>query len=150
MLQLFYFLQFSTFLTISIAVERYLAVCKPHFHRDIKGTFLGSAWIHFTISAGVAGLINLPKWFETTSVEVKIIDSTKNASANNTLRWITKQVFKMTELRGNPDYIRYGMNFPRWIFNMIGPLILLSVFSVLTGVKLRNILIIAECFVNIE
>ena len=47
-----------------------LCIIFYYLFRDIKGTFLGSAWIHFSISAGIAGLINLPKWFETTSVSI--------------------------------------------------------------------------------
>ncbi|XP_023348669.1 uncharacterized protein LOC111717402, partial [Eurytemora carolleeae] len=105
---------------MSIAFERWLAVCKPLVHR----------------SGFLAVSTNLPKWFETTVVERDQFIGNSNDQRNNSEYWIKKQEFQTTDLRRNPHYIRYGMVAPRWIFQMLAPFCLLTLFSIFTGLKL--------------
>ncbi|XP_023338634.1 FMRFamide receptor [Eurytemora carolleeae] len=130
----------SAFLTISIAFERWLAVCKAIVHRDLEGTFLGGSCIHYIFCATLSCLLNIPKWFEAKVVEVPHFIGTKSSQRNDSTFWSTKPGHVHTDLRENPYYILFGMTLPRWIFISMGPLILLLTFSCLTlrGIKEFN------------
>ncbi|XP_023346851.1 uncharacterized protein LOC111715719 [Eurytemora carolleeae] len=128
---------FVTFLTVSISFERWLAVCRPLIHRNLKGTFLGSAWIHYISSVVLATLVNLPKWFETEVVEEEVFLGKEWDDRNNTDLWIKTKTYQATALRTNPTYILYGMTIPRWLFQSMGPLLLLITFSILTVNRLK-------------
>ncbi|XP_023338303.1 FMRFamide receptor [Eurytemora carolleeae] len=134
----------SMFLTLSIAIERYMAVCKPLTHRDLKGTFLGSAWIHLIVSTILALGINVTKWFETTVKERSYFLGGKYGDRSDPALWKTKLVYRMTDMRASPYYVSFGMVIPRWVFQMLAPLILLTIFSILTGIKLREFLARSE------
>lgn len=63
----------SVFVVVSIAYERYTAVCHPYDYRAAVSTqSVSSRGIRFAVPVLVVSLIiNIPKFFETTTVEVR-------------------------------------------------------------------------------
>ena len=61
----------SIYLIMSVGVERYLAVCKPHHYREVQGR--SKRVIMYLLPALLAALVvNLTKFFELTTEELCI------------------------------------------------------------------------------
>ena len=80
---------------------RYTAVCHPFYYREsLAGRSITSRVLMYVIPVIVIStIINIPKFLETELVYGKEVDT-----ENVTVRYIS---YDLTELRGDPDYIRY-------------------------------------------
>ena len=82
----------SIFMTVVLALERYIAVCHPLFHRDLVHTHsVGMRVTLYTISVVTASItINIPKFYET-----KILTREEQGEEGN----VTVYTIDVTELR---------------------------------------------------
>ena len=82
----------SILMTIVLALERYIAVCHPLFHRDLVHSHsVGKRVTLYTIAVVIASIvINIPKFFET-----KILTKEKPREEGN----VTVYTIDVTELR---------------------------------------------------
>ena len=92
----------------------------------------------------IAILLNVPKWLET-----EYYWKTKNITANSNLTNLTSEVeytidFKVTELRDNPDYVNYYVNWTRLLTTGIIPMAALIYFNfgIFRGIQVGIILTI--------
>ena len=88
----------SIFMTVVLALERYIAVCHPLFHRDLVHTHsVGMRVTLYTISVVTASItINIPKFYET-----KILTREEQGEDGN----VTVYTIDVTELRYVSKYI---------------------------------------------
>ena len=88
----------SIFMTVVLALERYIAVCHPLFHRDLVHTHsVGMRVTLYTISVVTASItINIPKFYET-----KILTQEQQGEDGN----VTVYTIDVTELRYVSKYI---------------------------------------------
>lgn len=103
------FLCLSTFVVVSIAYERFVAVCRPFAYRVAINTQSPIARSFRLLLPAVilAILINIPKYFETqTVVTTQTMNGTNGAMPVN----VTIVHYTVTELRRNPTYIHYYIN----------------------------------------
>ena len=84
----------SILMTVVLALERYIAVCHPLFHRDLVHTHsIATRVVIYTIPVMImAFLINVPKFFETKTVTREV----KNEDGNMSM---TTYTIDVTELR---------------------------------------------------
>ena len=82
----------SILMTVVLALERYIAVCHPFFHRDLVHTHSITKRVTFyTVPVVIVSfLINIPKFFETETVTRE----TQNEDGN-----MTTYTIDVTELR---------------------------------------------------
>ena len=116
-------MSWETFLIMSIATERFLAVCRPLLYRRHK--LYTSSFLHLMtfILPGLflAILINIPKFFE---VELLFVNETVD--------------FRATNLRMNADYIYYYTHWTRLLATGIVPAIYLVITNSFVIVKIRE------------
>ena len=91
----------SIFMTVVLALERYIAVCHPLFHRDLVLTHsVGMRVTLYTISVVTASItINIPKFYET-----KILTREQQGEDGN----VTVYTIDITELRYVSEYMQYN------------------------------------------
>ena len=92
-----------------IIIFRYCAVCHPFYYRDaVQTTSVNYRVAKYVIPVVFFAIIlNIPKFFET---EIFYIPKNKTGlaeSANVTDDVLYMLTYDVTELRKNPDYIRY-------------------------------------------
>ena len=104
----------SIYMTVAIAVERYLGVCRP-FQR-LSGS--NSAKKFITLVGILAISLNIPKFFESETIY-------KRSKEDNT----TLTSIGVTSLRTNPDYIIYYWMWTRLFITGIIPFILLALLN---------------------
>ena len=104
----------SIYMTVAIAVERYLGVCRP-FQR-LSGS--NSAKKFITLVGILAISLNIPKFFESETIY-------KRSKEDNT----TLTSIGVTSLRTNPDYIIYYWMLTRLFITGIIPFILLALLN---------------------
>ena len=142
----------SIFLTVGLAVERYIAVSNPFAVRNANAS-RHSVWkrtIGYVIPSVAASIvINIPKFFELTldyypRDEITSLD-------NGTMVNVTKyQVYlKVTDLRNDPNYIRYYINWTRFLATGLGPMAALVFFnySIFRGIRSAHCLLL-RCHSN--
>ena len=116
-------MSWETFLTMSIATERFLAVCRPLFYRRHK--LRTSSFIHLMtfILPGLvfAFLINIPKFFEVELVRDK-----------------DKVDFQVTKLRMNENYIFYYVHWTRLLVTGIVPILYLVITNTIVIIKIKE------------
>jgi len=108
----------ETYLIMAISTERWLAVCKPLWHRT--NSLSHSSRFHLMIyilpSFIIALLFNVPKWMEfeysRDNVTEEIID------------------FDVTTLRSNQDYIFYYTHLTRLLFTGLIPFVYLATVNI--------------------
>jgi len=121
----------SIFLTIIIAYERYCAVCRPHVYRNRSSMMTRTDSSVSRITKYVILIVvfsttyNIPKFLETELVEYEITEP----EANNTVN-VTYVTYSLTQLRNDPDYIFYYVNWSRLLVTLVFPVGALSYFNV--------------------
>jgi hypothetical protein len=113
----------ETFLTMSIATERFLAVCWPILYRRHK--LRTSSFIHLLnfILPGLvlAILINIPKF-----LEVKLVDRKDTVD------------FQATQLRMDETYIFYYTHWTRLLATGVIPFLYLVIINTIIIIKIRE------------
>ena len=113
----------ETFLTMSIATERFLAVCWPILYRKHK--LRTSSFIHLLnfILPGLvlAILINIPKF-----LEVKLVDKKDTVD------------FQATQLRMDETYIFYYIHWTRLLATGVIPFLYLAIINTIIIIKIRE------------
>ena len=104
----------SIYMTVAIAVERYLGVCRP-FQR-LSGS--NSAKKFITLVGILAISLNIPKFFESETTY-------RTNKENNT----TVTSIGVTSLRTHPDYITYYWMWTRLFITGVIPFILLALLN---------------------
>ena len=104
----------SIYMTVAIAVERYLGVCRP-FQR-LSGSYSAKTFI--TLVGILAISLNIPKFFESETIY-------KRSKEDNT----TVTSIGVTRLRMNPDYITYYWMWTRLLITGIIPFVLLALLN---------------------
>merc|ERR1719234_2210690 len=97
----------ETYLIVVIAFERFCSVCRPHSHRARTASLSSTASLaRYVLPVLVLALItNLPKFFE-----ARIVFPTSEETAVAEMFGLENAVkitYEMTELRDNPNYIRF-------------------------------------------
>ncbi|XP_023333119.1 FMRFamide receptor [Eurytemora carolleeae] len=113
----------SIFLVMVITHERYIAVCHPHAYRQNEAEGGGTRVLICTCIVLIpAIIINIPKFFET---ELTFEDSVDNEGLFNNYT----VSYDVTDLRKNPNYIRFYVNWCLLVFTGIIPLAFLLFFN---------------------
>merc|ERR1719317_32531 len=90
----------SIYLIISVAVERYLAVCRPHHYREVQGR--SSRVVIYLLPAFMVTIaVNATKFFEIRIVDL-CVDYTHCGCGV-----ISNKYHQLTEMRLNKNYIIY-------------------------------------------
>ena len=125
-------MSWETFLIMSIAAERFLAVYKPIYYRSHKSR--RSSRFHLIIfilpSMLLSIILNIPKFFETELVR------TIGTDENNKTHSLVD--FEITSLRVNPDYIYYYVHWTRLLFTGVIPFVFLSIINLLIYVNIKK------------
>ena len=104
-------MSWETFLTMSIATERFLAVCKPLFYRKHQLRCSSLIYLLTYILPGLlcAIVLNIPKF-----LELELVTGPESVD------------FRATALRMNKDYIYYYTHWTRLVATGIVPIIYLA------------------------
>jgi len=113
---------------LSIAVERFLAVCRPHQYREMQGRKNRS--LHYILPVLVFSfLINVPKWMEIETREWRACYD-YSACFGTTFVFEENKIYPMrTKLRKNEFYIIFYSSWFWVIVTVIVPFTILSVLS---------------------
>jgi len=126
----------SIFLTIVIAYERFSAVCRPHAYRaNAAATGIGRKVAGYVLPVVVfSTALNIPKFWETELVTASIPDESGTTFVN-----VTSYI--LTELRNDPLYITYYINWTRLLLTGILPVTLLGYFNtkIFRGIKYAHV-----------
>ena len=116
-------MSWETFLTMSIATERFLAVCRPLFYRRHKLRTSSLIYLLTFILPGLvfALLINIPKFFEVELFSEK-----------------GKIDFRATQLRMDENYIFYYTHWTRLLVTGIVPILYLVITNTIVIIKIRE------------
>ena len=128
----------SIFMTVGIALERFISVNNPINHRQAIDSPGACKRRLFKYVAGVAifsVIINLPKFFEF-EIQVQNGDAPSSSKENST----RSSDIVPTALRLDPDYIVYYISWTRLALTGLLPILLLIIFNygVHKEVKNRN------------
>jgi len=146
----------SIFITVTIAFERYCAVCHPYTYRDLTQSRTVNRRVFYYVFPVISFsiILNLPKFFETRIVFNEVSDNQKyNFSSlffsnvttlediKMTLHPTQRITYEMTELRDNPDYIRFYINWCRLLLTCVLPLLSLIYFNykIFYGIRYTHI-----------
>ena len=122
----------ETFLIMSIATERFLAVYKPiHYRGHRVRQSSGVHMMTFILPSMVLSiLLNIPKFFETELVLRHFTDENNNT--------YSVMDFDITSLRLDPDYIYYYVHWTRLLGTGVIPFLFLSSMNLLIYVYVRK------------
>ena len=109
----------SIYMTVAIAVERYIGLCRP-LKRLSSGRGPCSAKAYILPVVIIAVLLNVPKFFES---------ETAPARASFWSISETKTMVKVTDLRTNPNYITFYWMWTRLLATGVIPLGVLAVLN---------------------
>ena len=122
----------ESYLLMSIALERLLAVVRPIWYRNarlrLSGWWHAAVFILPTVILSVS--LNVPKFFELELVYVNVTDTT------NTTRQVMD--FAVTPLRLDPDYILYYIHWTRSLGTGVLPIVFLLVTNTSIYLSLRR------------
>ena len=122
----------ETYLLISIALERLIAVVRPLWFRNAKLKL--SSWYHALVfilpTIIISVFINLPRFFELKLIYTKVMDT------NN----ITRDVVNIgpTPLRLEPDYIEFYIFWTRCLGTGVIPILFLLVINTSIYLSLKR------------
>ncbi|XP_023341605.1 FMRFamide receptor [Eurytemora carolleeae] len=123
----------SIYLTISLAVERYITVCHPFF----KLSHNWPAWVYVLPIVVFSSVFNLPKFFELETVERPSYNSTNETlHENNSLPLYMVQP---TDLRLNELYISGYIVWANFIINCVFPFLVLIFLNLAVYNELKKI-----------
>ena len=125
-------MSWETFLIMSIAAERFMAVCKPiHYRRNRMRQSSGVHMVTFIVpSLLLSILLNIPKFFET-----KLVLQNFKDENNDTYSVMD---FEITSLRLDPNYIYYYVHWTRLLSTGVIPFVFLSTMNLLIYVHIRR------------
>ena len=125
-------MSWETYLIMSIATERFAAICKPLCYRAHKLSH--SSKVHlltFVFPSVIASiLLNIPKFFET-----HLVSRNETNGINGTVVIID---YEATDLRLHPDYIFYYTHFTRFLLTGLLPVVFLSIINIAICIKIKK------------
>merc|ERR1719234_1014897 len=100
-------LSWTAYLTMGLATERYLAVCRPIFYRSLELTYSCKARVasYLLPSMFASILLNIPKFLE---ARLQVVEWTDSDNITVEAVW-----FNVTSLRIDPDYVLYYVHWTR-------------------------------------
>jgi len=118
----------SIYIVLSIALERFLAVCRPHQYRQMQGQKNRS--LHYILPVVLFSfIINIPKWLD---IETREWSACYDYSGcfGTTFVFKEQKIYPMrTELRKDEHYIMFYSSWFWVIVTVIVPFTILSVLS---------------------
>jgi len=131
----------SIFTTVAMAYERHTAVCKPIHYRNVTAKYsVKRRTACYVIPVLlIAIILNVPKWMETkykwTPVES---NSTNLTESEAEIEY--KMEFEISELRDNPNYIHYYVNWTRLLTTGLIPMVMLIYFNfgIFRGIQMTH------------
>ncbi|XP_023347490.1 FMRFamide receptor [Eurytemora carolleeae] len=128
----------SIYLIIGVAIERYLAVCRPHHYREVQ-TQGSRAFLYILPSILLALLVNTSRFLETESASV-CIDFTQCGCNSDHLSSKRIRVYvKPTKLRLNREYIIYYGTWGWVVLTGLIPFLVLVVLNTQIYVALKDL-----------
>ena len=125
-------MSWDTFLIMSIATERFFAICRPLCYRSHKLSH--SSRVHLMTyilpSILVSILLNIPKFLETQFVTRNVTDE------NNITTVITD--YEVTDLRLDPEYIFYYTHWTRLVGTGLTPVAYLATMNIAICIKIKK------------
>merc|ERR1719481_648354 len=113
----------SIYIVLSIAVERYLAVCKPHLFREIQ-SWTNRFLIYILPVLLFSFIINIPRW-----LDIENVTHCLNYSKCFESPFMFCNYFMPTDLRKNEHYVMYYNSWFWVIVTVIAPFSILSTLS---------------------
>ena len=100
-------MSWTTFLTMGLATERYLAVCRPLLYRSLEVTYSSRVRVmtYFLPSMISSILLNIPKFLEAQLVTIMVKDD------HNMTHEVV--MYNVTSLRMDPNYMYYYIHWTR-------------------------------------
>ena len=140
-------MSWTTFLTMGLATERYLAVCRyqlffsqvveiiysrPLFYRSLEVTYTSQCRVMTYIlpSMILSILLNIPKFLEAKHEMMEYLDE------NNVSQEVL--IYNVTSLRVNPDYMFYYIHWTRLLTTGVIPFVYLSYMNLLIYTRMRQ------------
>jgi len=125
----------SIFLIISVAIERYLAVCRPHHYREIQTD--SSRCLRYILPSLIAAfVVNMSRFFETETASI-CLDFTECGPCYETATWA--YYVRPTQLRLKKEYIIYYHTWTWVVFTGLIPLIILVFLNLRILSSLRSL-----------
>ena len=125
-------MSWETFLIMSIATERFFAICRPLCYRCHKLSH--SSRVHLMTyvlpSILVSIALNIPKFLETQFVTRNVTD------AKNVTTLVTD--YDVTDLRLDQDYIFYYTNWTRLLGTGVIPFVYLATMNITICIQIKN------------
>ncbi|XP_023337012.1 FMRFamide receptor [Eurytemora carolleeae] len=112
----------SIFLIIGVAVERYLAVCRPHHYRELQVQNY-RAFIYIVPSALAAIGLNFPRFLEITTADYCIVMEECGCET------IVQTHHVPSDMRNHPLYVLFYSNLAWLFFTGIIPFIVLTILN---------------------
>jgi len=125
----------SIYLMMSVAIERYIAVCRPHHYREVQSDSTRSL-LYILPSLCVATGVNCSRFLETEMAKI-CIDFSKCGPCYEKEIWA--YYVKPTKLRMDKQYIIYYHTWT-WVFSTgLIPFIILLFLNIRILISLRNL-----------
>jgi len=125
----------SIFLIISVAIERYLAVCRPHHYREIQTD--SSRCLRYILPSLIAAfVVNMSRFFETETASI-CLDFTECGPCYDAATWA--YYVRPTQLRLKKEYIIYYHTWTWVVFTGLIPLIILIFLNLRILSSLRSL-----------
>ncbi|TRY73705.1 hypothetical protein TCAL_00917, partial [Tigriopus californicus] len=122
----------SIFTTVAMAYERYIAVCRPLHYRDITTRYsVQRRTLSYILPVILVSVIlNVPKFLET-----RYYWRPSMSNPNE-----TELAFGVSDLRGDPNYIRFYINWTRLITTGLVPMVALIFFNwnIFRGIQMTH------------
>jgi hypothetical protein len=100
-------MSWTTFLTMGMTMERYMAVCRPLLYRSLEVSYSSRVRVmtYFLPSMFFSILLNIPKF-----LEAQLVTITEQDDNNLTQKVV---IYNVTSLRLDPNYMYYYIHWTR-------------------------------------
>jgi len=125
-------MSWTTNLTMALATERYLAVCRPLLYRSLELTYSCRVRVlSYLLPAMLLSVaLNIPKFLEAR------LDTHEWIDERNVTREVV--IYNVTSLRVDPDYMYYYIHWTRLLCTGVIPFLYLSILNLLIYSRVRQ------------